>query len=131
MWSKRETTPADSPLLELIDHGINRAKFASDVITVLLDEIKLQSTNRKIRTMVVIDGYNTLFYEQTMLKGEHKVMIPSSKVTLTKPFLDLTSHDWSNGLCILSVDKLAMLGYNRLSHLPIYLLRREGKLMNA
>lgn len=126
VWSKRESTVAGSTLLELVDHGINRAKFASDVIKVLLDEIKHQSTEGKVRTMVVIDGYNSLFYEQTNLKGEHKVMIPSSKITLTKPFVDLANHDWCNGVCILSVDKIAMLGWTRESHLPIYLLGRKG-----
>lgn len=126
VWSKRETTAAGSTFLELVDHGINRAKFASDVIKVLLDEIKQQSTEGKMKTMVVIDGFNSLFYEETNLKGEHKVMIPSNKITLTQPFIDLVKHDWSNGLCILSVDKLAMLGWSRESHLPIYLLGREG-----
>ena len=126
VWSKRETTPAGSTFLELVDHGINRAKFASDVITVLLDEIKQQSSDGKVKTMVCIDGYNSIFYEKTHLRGEHRVIIPSDKITLTKPFLDLTRHDWSNGLCILSVDKIAMFGWDRESHLPIYLIGRVG-----
>jgi small subunit ribosomal protein S29 len=126
VWSKRETTPANSTFLELIDHGINRAKFASEVVKALLNEIKQQSSDGKMKTMVVIDGYNSLFYEKTNLKGEYKVMIPSEKITLTKPFMDIAKHDWSNGVCILSVDKLAMLGWTRESHLPIYLLGREG-----
>lgn len=126
VWSKRETTPAGSTFVELVDHGINRAKFASDVITVLLEEIKQQSTDGKVQTMVIIDGYNSLFYQKTNLKGECKVMIPSDKITLTKPFLDLTKANWSNGLCIISVDQIGMLGWDRKSHLPIYLLGREG-----
>lgn len=126
VWSKRETTPAGSTFLELVDHGINRAKFASDVITVLLDEIKQHSTAGKVKTMVVIDGYNSIFYEKTNLRGEHNVMIPSNKVTLTHPFLSITQPDWTHGLCILSIDQLAMLGWKRDSHLPVYLLGREG-----
>jgi small subunit ribosomal protein S29 len=126
VWSKRETTPANSTFLELVDHGINRAKFASEVIKVLLEEIKQRSSDGKVKTMVVIDGYNALFYEKTNLKGEFKVMIPSDKITLTQPFLDLVKPDWNNGVCILSVDTLAMLGWERESHLPIYLLGREG-----
>ena len=39
-WSKRETTPAGSSLLELIELGLNRAKYATDVIDALLTEIK-------------------------------------------------------------------------------------------
>jgi small subunit ribosomal protein S29 len=126
VWSKRETTPAGSTLMELVDHGINRAKYASEVIKILLDEIKEQSTEGKVKTMVVIDGYNCLFYEKTNIRGEHNVMIPTNKVTLTQPFLDIASHNWNNGVCILSVDKIAMLGWERHSHLPLYLLTRKG-----
>lgn len=126
VWSKRETTPAGSTFQELVDHGINRAKFASDVIRVLLDEIKQQSSDGKVRTMVLIDGFNSLFYEKTNLKGEFKVTIPSSKITLTEPFLDIVRHDWCNGICVLSVDKMAMLGWVRESHMPIYLCGRQG-----
>jgi small subunit ribosomal protein S29 len=126
VWSKRETTTGGSPLMELVDHGINRPKFASEVIEALLAEIKQQSTDGKVRTMVVIDGYNSLFYKPTNLKAEHKVMIPSDKITITQPFIDITNYDWCNGICILTVDTMAMLGWNRQSHLPHYLLGREG-----
>lgn len=126
VWSKRETTPAGSTLLELVDHGINRAKYASEVIKVLLEEIKQQSTEGKVKTMVVIDGYNCLFYERTNIRGEHKVIIPTSKVTLTQPFQDIASYNWNNGLCVLSVDRIAQLGWDRPSHLPLHLLTRKG-----
>lgn len=126
VWSKRETTEVGATLLELIDHGINRAKYASEVIKVLLDEIKQQSSDGKFKTMVVIDGYSALFSEETNMRAEYRVMVPTSKITLTKPFIDLTHHDWNNGLCVLSVDKLGMKGWVRESHLPMYLLKREG-----
>lgn len=126
VWSKRETTPKGSPLIELIDHGTSRAKYATDVIKVLLDEIKQQSTEGKVKTLVAIDGYNVLFYEQTNMKAKFKVPIPSDKITLTQPFLDLVKHDWCNGLCVLTVDQIAMKGFVRESNLPLYLLGREG-----
>lgn len=126
VWSKRETTAAGSTFLELIDHGINRAKFASEVIKVLLEEIKQQSTEGKVRTMVLIDGYNSLFYDKTNLIGEFNHMISVDRVTLTAPFINITKYDWTNAVCILSVDKFAMKGWVRESHLPLYLLGRKG-----
>lgn len=126
VWSKRETTPKGSTFIELIDHGTSRAKYASDVIKVLLDEIKQQSTEGKMKTLVAIDGYNVLFYEKTNLKAKFKVPIPANKITLTQPFLDIVKHDWCNGLCVLSVDQIAMKGWTRESNLPLYLLGREG-----
>lgn len=126
VWSKRETTPAGSTLLELIDHGISRAKFASEVVKVLLEEIKQQSSDGKFKTMVIIDGYSALFSEATNMRAEYRVMVPTSKITLTQPFIDLTNHTWSNGVCILSVDKIGMKGWVRESYMPMYLLGREG-----
>lgn len=127
VWSKREETPAGSKLLELIDHGINRGKYAADVIKTLLDEIKQQSTEGKVRTMVALDGYNAIFYEKTDVRGPvHLTRVPPSGVTLTQPFLDIINHDWCNGVVILTVDQLGMTGWQRESDLPIYLLGRKG-----
>ncbi|CAO1391346.1 unnamed protein product [Diamesa hyperborea] len=126
VWSKRETTPAGSKLTELVDHGINRVKFASEVIAALVSEIKQQSSEGKFKTMVLIDGYNSLFYPETRIFGENKVKMTPDKITLTQPFIDITNYDWTNGVCILTVDKMAMLGWNRESFLPRYLLGQEG-----
>lgn len=126
VWTKRETTPAGAQFLELIDHGINRAKFACEVIKVLLDEIKIASSSEKVTTFVAIDGFNNLFYEHTNLRGKFNVMIPSHKITLRQPFLDIVNHDWNNGFVVLTVDRLAQYGWKRESNLPLYLLTREG-----
>lgn len=48
--------PAEAPMLELIDHGINQAKFFFNAIVFLLTELKEQSTVRRVKTMV--DGFN-------------------------------------------------------------------------
>lgn len=126
VWTKRETTPAGSSFIELVEHGINRAKFASEVIRVLMEEIKIASSSGKVKTFVAIDGFNNLFYEHTNLKGKFKVMIPCSKITLRQPFIDITKHDWSNGVVLLSADRLGMYGNQCESDLPLYLLTREG-----
>lgn len=127
-WSKREQTPAGAPILELIDHGINRAKYASDVIAALVDEIKLASTEGKVKTMVLIDGYNSFFYDKTRVFSDVKKKHPVApeKVPITAPFRNITNYDWCNGLCVLSVDIIGMLGFERLSDFPRYLLGKEG-----
>lgn len=107
VWSKREETPVGSTIMELVDHGINRGKYAADVIKVLFDEIKQQSTEGKVRTMVSLEGYNVMFYEKTNIKGPVvHTTLPPSNITLTQPFLDLVKHDWSNGVVLLTVDKI-------------------------
>lgn len=127
-WSTRESTPAGATLLELVDHGINRVKFATDAVAVLIEELKTQSIERKCRTMVAIDGYNAFFHPTTRIKNEAKKIVSPDKITLTAPFLNITNHDWSNGVCILTVDGRAT--GNPKEHgdsdLPYYQLYREG-----
>lgn len=128
VWNKRESTPAGSSLLDLIEHGIARIKFACDTIAALLDELKQQSTAGKCKTMVCIDGYNAFFNDETKIFGENRgIKIKTNQITLTKPFLNITGHDWSNGVCILAVDRRAMLNLNSNdSELPRYLLGKNG-----
>lgn len=126
IWSKRETTPAGATLLELIEHGIARIKFACDTIAVMLDELKEQSTQGKCKTMVVIDGYNALFHNKTYILTEHKAKVTPEQITLTRPFINITSHDWCNGVCVLAVDRMALTTERMDSELPLYLLGKEG-----
>lgn len=126
VWSKRETTPAGAPMLELIDHGINRAKFSCDAIAALLGELKEQSTAGRVKTMVVIDGFNAFFNPHTRILTENKVRVTPDKLTLTRPFLDITGADWCNGVCIVAVDRMALTEDRMESTLPMYQLRREG-----
>lgn len=125
-WTKRESTAIGAPLLELIDHGINRVKFATDTIVVLLDELKIQSTEGKCKTMVAIDGYNAFFHPKTRILAEFKVMVPTDKITITQPFLNITNCDWNNGVCLMVADRLALTDERMESELPKYLLRRTG-----
>lgn len=126
VWSQRETTPTGASLLELIDHGVNRVKFASGTIEALLAELKLQSTQGKVRTMVAIDGFNAFFHPKTFLKFDNKVTATPDKITITAPFVDITKYDWCNGVCILAVDRLTLTYPKNDSELPRYLLGKEG-----
>lgn len=126
VWSKRETTPAGAHLLELVEHGINRAKFACDAIAALLHELKQQSSAGRAKTMVLIDGFNAFFHPHTRILAENKTRITPDRITLTKPFLDITRNDWTNGVCVVTVDRLALTDDRMDSCLPLYLLYRNG-----
>ena len=97
----------NSPLTEIIDFGISRVKYACDVITVLLDELKQASIADKCKILVVIDGFNAFFSNHTRIKNEMRELVPPSKVSLTKPFLDITKTDWCNGQVVVAVDQKA------------------------
>ncbi|KAH8402367.1 hypothetical protein KR009_011575 [Drosophila setifemur] len=126
VWSKRESTPAGSTILELVEHGIARIKYASETTTALISEIKQLSTAGQCKVMVAIDGFNAFFHPVTRIFSDNKQRLTPDKITLTQPFLDITNYDWTNGVCILSVDKIAMTEGHMESYLPRYLLGKEG-----
>ncbi|XP_017773998.1 PREDICTED: 28S ribosomal protein S29, mitochondrial [Nicrophorus vespilloides] len=126
VWSKREKTQKGAHILELIEHGISRVKYASSCVLGLCMEIKELSKKGKCKTMVAIDGYNGFFYPKTRVYTEKKEMVPPSKVTVTEGFLEVTKFDWNNAVCVLTVDEIASAKEDQLSHMPKYLLGKEG-----
>lgn len=108
VWNKREKTVQNSPVLELIDFGVNRIKYASSCIVILAEEIKKWSNAGVCKSLVVIDGFNAFFHPITRVFKERKEMVPPHKVTVTKAFLSLTNLDWNNAGIVVSVDSLAM-----------------------
>ncbi|KAL7735108.1 hypothetical protein ACLKA6_001975 [Drosophila palustris] len=126
VWSKRESTPAGASLVELVEHGVARIKYASETTAALISELKLLATNGQCKIMVAIDGFNAFFHPITRIFSDNKQRVSPDRITLTQPFLDITSYDWTNGVCILSVDKIAMTEGYMDSHMPRYLLGKEG-----
>ncbi|XP_031625298.1 28S ribosomal protein S29, mitochondrial [Contarinia nasturtii] len=126
VWSEHETTPAGATLLELIEHGISRIRFATDTINVLVEELKQQSTAGNCRTMVAIDGFNAFFHPKTLIKFDNRVKATPENITITQPFLSLAQSDWSGGVCLLVADKWALTKERMESDFPKYLLHRKG-----
>ncbi|CAG2223931.1 DAP3 [Mytilus edulis] len=60
-WTEREATEIGTPLIELLKFGLQRVKFADDVVGALLKEIKLLASQRKMKVLVVADGINGFF----------------------------------------------------------------------
>ncbi|GAB0099363.1 mitochondrial ribosomal protein S29 [Sergentomyia squamirostris] len=126
VWSQREVTKEGSTLLELVEHGINRIKFATGTISALLEQLKILSTEGKCKTMVAINGFNAFFLKKTTLEALHRVKIPPEKITIVKPFLDIVTNDWQNGVCLLVVNKMAIPRGITDNELPVNLLGRKG-----
>ncbi|CAH0753897.1 unnamed protein product [Bemisia tabaci] len=126
VWSAREITEKDAPLMELVDHGINRVKYAADVVDVLIENIKLYSTEQRCRTLVAIDGFNGFFNPKSNLKAPDKTPVPPLRVTIMQSLMKLTQADWSNGAAVLTVDTKNSYPDNREFVFPLYLLHKEG-----
>nr|SVE70412.1 EOG090X05V1 [Daphnia similis]SVE71036.1 EOG090X05V1 [Daphnia similis]SVE72299.1 EOG090X05V1 [Daphnia similis] len=125
-WSKREMTAAGSPLSELIDLGMNRAKYATNCVTALLGELKKAAVSKRCRVLVVIDGFNSFFSPKSRVQREDKSMVLPTEFVLTDAFLSLTRNDWNNGAIVVSVDASAHPSELRESPLPRYQLGKQG-----
>lgn len=118
VWSKRESTPKGAPFLELIDHGINRVKYASDCTVILAKEVKKLAREGKCKVLVAVDGYNAFFYPHTRIRTEKKEIVHPKKVILTEAFRELTRNDWNNAVAVVTVDEIAIAEEDQISHLP-------------
>ncbi|XP_057370312.1 small ribosomal subunit protein mS29-like [Daphnia carinata] len=125
-WSKREMTAAGSSLSELIDLGLNRAKYATDCVAALLGELKKAAVGKRCRVLVVIDGFNAFFSPKSRVRREDKSFVLPTEFALTDAFLSLTRNDWNNGAIIVSVDAAAHPSELRESPLPRYQLGKQG-----
>ncbi|XP_043280875.1 28S ribosomal protein S29, mitochondrial [Venturia canescens] len=127
-WSAREITKAGAPLTEMIDLGVSRVKYACDIIYALTEELKLASTAGKCNTLVLIDGFNAFYAEQSRIKDEEKKWLKPTYVSLTDAFLNITKWDWCNGAIVLTVDPVATMSkdYEKSPGLPRLMLGTEG-----
>ncbi|XP_076031491.1 mitochondrial ribosomal protein S29 [Oratosquilla oratoria] len=125
-WSRREITEKGSSLLDIVEQGISRARFASDCTMALTTELKKCATEGRCKIAVVIDGINSLYCKESRYQREDKVMVPPQDFTLYQAFTQLINTPWKNGCIVGSVDTLAVTGKGKESHLPRYLLGKEG-----
>ena len=72
VWSAREKTPAGSPLMDIIEMGCERLAFAADALNIVIRELKINCNEGNCKLMVVCDGVNSLFSEQTLVNKERK-----------------------------------------------------------
>ena len=76
------------------------------------------STEGVCKTVVAIDGYNAYFYPNTRIKNEKRVIVPPERVRMTEGFIELTKTDWTNAVCVLTVDEIAIAQEDQISYLP-------------
>ncbi|XP_044574843.1 28S ribosomal protein S29, mitochondrial [Cotesia glomerata] len=127
VWNTREQNSAGTPLQDMIDFGIGRGKYTCDVIDALLKELKIASTSGHCNTLVLLDGVNAFFGEDTRVKDSTFKPLYAQRVSLTQSFLDFIKYDWCNGAIIATVDSLAVKGENQFdSTYPRFLLGKLG-----
>nr|XP_050852368.1 28S ribosomal protein S29, mitochondrial [Vespula vulgaris] len=124
-WNIREKASSGSPLLEMIEFGINRIRYASSVIDALLMELKEASIAGKCKVLAAVDGYNAFWSDHTKIRNDDKVWVNPRQISLTLSFLNFIKDDWCNGAAVLTVDTKASKERREYDH-PRYLLGKDG-----
>lgn len=126
-WSKREETAEGTSLLDLIDFGLNRVKYAPEIMGVIIEEIRLKSEENKLKVLIAIEGVNSLFTNNTVYKvqdQQYKYYKPND-LTIFQQLKSCLSNHWTNGSIICTVDGHA--GYPPTNEIhPHKLLGTEG-----
>ncbi|XP_065207662.1 small ribosomal subunit protein mS29 [Planococcus citri] len=125
-WNIRESTPAGSPIMDIVAHGINRVKYACDCFDILIDELKVSATNNKCKVLCAIDGYNSLYTNKTMIRIDEKYGTKPEEVSLVQSVFKITKPDWCNGAIVAAISEKTTTPDNRGSFLPFFLLQRKG-----
>jgi len=124
-WTARENTPAGSPLISIVDLGINRPKLASDCMGALLRELKLLAREKKTKVMVAIDMVNS-FFVQTRYRRPDGNYMHSSELSIVRHMTKFCAGDWNSGAVVTTVDNREIGTHLRPPHWPYHLLGQEG-----
>ncbi|XP_033103089.1 28S ribosomal protein S29, mitochondrial-like [Anneissia japonica] len=125
-WSKRECTDANQPLISVIDQGLNRPKNATDVIGVLLKELKEHSFSDSFKMLYAVKAVNGLFAERTNIRKPGGYMIPVRELTMCMHFRKFLNANWKNGAIVTTVDQHNSYKEMKADYKPLYLLKQEG-----
>ncbi|MEE6508704.1 hypothetical protein FKM82_022517 [Ascaphus truei] len=125
VWSKREATEEGRPLGEVVDQGLTRAKSASDVVGVVLKELKRQSCGGSYRLLVSVDGVNAL-WGKTTIRKEDKSLVSPEELTLVHNLRKMVKNDWAGGAIVLSVTQTGSLFQPSSAYLPQEMIGKDG-----
>ncbi|KAH3836983.1 hypothetical protein DPMN_110360 [Dreissena polymorpha] len=130
-WSEKESSPAGTPLLDIVTLGMDRVKFASDIIGVILKELRSQAAEKNIKILVAIEGVNVLYKDIQALKDENKRVINGQEISVFRNIQKMFEPTWHGGVCVgtvcPSVDALdTQLDPLEVPYTPQYLLKQKG-----
>jgi len=126
-WNERESCPVDTPLEEMVAFGVSRSKYSCIVVRHLISELKKASTAGRLKLLIAIDGYNSLYSRKTMLKGGAVIgKVKTENITLVETMKLAVQNDFSNGAIVMVVGQKSTTPDKRDTFTPLYLLEREG-----
>ncbi|XP_055327517.1 28S ribosomal protein S29, mitochondrial-like [Paramacrobiotus metropolitanus] len=130
IFSKREETPEGAPLLDVVELGIKRAKYANDCIGIIVKEMKLNAMDNRVKVAVVVDSVNAL-WGPTKIPRVDRTTVPPESLSLFTHIKNAIKNDWHNAAIVTTVDRVSMVDEPALKDVsgnifPRYLLKKDG-----
>jgi len=127
VWSKRETAEVGTPLVDVIEFGLSRTKYAADVMGAILKELRLAAGRKEIKVLVAVDGVNA-FWSSTSIKQEENRSKKhvAGDLTLVHHWKRILRNDWSGGAVVCTVDGNATQPADNNFYRPVELFNKDG-----
>lgn len=123
-WSSKEFTAQGEPLINIIEHGVNRLSHASDCLAVLLKELALAADENLIKLVTVLDNvqflYTHLAYD---LKHADRKFVTIDEITVARALKKLISGSHKGSVTIATCDDKLSGDQNQV---PMKVLGEEG-----
>ncbi|XP_058015887.1 small ribosomal subunit protein mS29 isoform X2 [Ahaetulla prasina] len=124
IWGKRDVTEEGCSLIDLTEKGLAWVKYASDVVGVILKELKQQSCQGSFRLLVAVDGINSLWGKTALKHNKQNVSV--EELTLIHNLRKMVDNDWTGGAIVATFSQTGAPFTPRPLYLPHELLGREG-----
>lgn len=127
VWNKREAAEVGTPLTNLIEFGLARVKYSSDVMGAVMKELRHISSAGDCRVLVAIDGLNVCWGTGRGRRvDEKRQYYQASELSFIQHWRRMMQLDWTGGAVVCTVDGLAPLTRDHLKFKPLELLGAEN-----
>jgi len=108
VWNKREAAEVGTPLSDLIEFGLARVKYSSDVMGALLKELRHIGSTGQSRVLVALDALNIINEcSRAPRSDDARLLYHASEFSSVQLWRRMMQPDWSGGAVMCIVDGLA------------------------
>ncbi|KAL7669868.1 hypothetical protein ACOME3_004815 [Neoechinorhynchus agilis] len=106
VWNERESTQKGSFLRDLIAFGMQRAKYASDCVLALFNEVaRICAEDRETRMFIALDGINALFSKDnvTWIRNSSYQKLLTTDLSMVSHIKGLLSSSLPNTITLCTI----------------------------
>lgn len=108
VWNKREAAEVGTPLTSLIDFGLARMKYSTDVMGAVLKELRHGGSAGLYRVLVAVDGLNVSWGRSKSRRADsQKEFYKATEFASIQQWHRMLQLDWSGAAVICTIDGLA------------------------